>query len=632
MADPEVVALDRTGRGGEQLCTTRDLLEVEQRIFRDGEVMRTARPTGPAGASVAPEIVEAVITERPAMADEQKDMVRRLTTSGDGLQVVIGKAGAGKTYALDAARAAFQRAGYVVCGTALSARAAAELESGAGIASCTLRRFMELDNLLELSPRSVIVVDEAGMVGTRDLQQLVFHAMRKRASVVLVGDHRQLPEIEAGGVLGAVAARFDAITLTENRRQHEGWEREALDELRHGEVARAVLAYSEQGRIHLLDSAPAARVAMVADWAASRQQEPSSRMYAMARADVGELNRLARSELRARGELGDDVLEAAGRGYATGDEVLFCRNDRRLGVLNGTRGTVTGASDDHLVVETDRGHILVDPDYLAEGHLDHGYASTVHKAQGATVARAFVLGGEAMYREAGYVAMSRARERTDLYAVASAFDEGLAPNAEAELARTLSVSRAKELAISSLDPRRAAELEAERQVLAPLAAEQPRGLERAKREVGYAEHRASEHPSGSYDHEVERAEARLAKLEEAKRSFECAHGRELDRLALIEASERIGEHLLGEAVIQAPALGVDVDRERAKVPPLARSAFTRAIGAAQAKVRRVLGWERSDSAEIGHVERQEPVIDTTRRLDPDWDHRLGNDRSRGLSR
>jgi conjugative relaxase-like TrwC/TraI family protein len=221
LAHDEVVLLDREGGAGEQLRTTKELLRIESYLIGYGDRMRSQ------GGVVPDEIVEAVLAERPGIAEEQAEMVRRLTTSGDGLQVVLGKAGAGKTYALDAARAAWQRAGFSVQGTALSARAAAELESGAGISSCTLARFMQPSNL-DFSQRDVIVLDEAGLVGTRALQSLVFFAKARRASVVLVGDHRQLPAIEAGGALRALADALGPIQLTENRRQTEGWERRAL--------------------------------------------------------------------------------------------------------------------------------------------------------------------------------------------------------------------------------------------------------------------------------------------------------------------------------------------------------------------------------------------------------------------
>jgi conjugative relaxase-like TrwC/TraI family protein len=446
VGDEEVVALERASRAGERLLTTREMLRLE------ASVLSASREMAGRGARVPEQVLESVLSERPELSEEQAEMVRRLTTSGDGLQVVIGKAGTGKTYALDAARAAFQRGGYRVLGTALAARAAAELEAGAGIPSCTLARFLEPDNLTAIGLRDVIVLDEAGMVGTRQLHELVRAAKRSMATVVLVGDHRQLPEIEAGGAFLGLGREVGAIELTENRRQVERWEREALDELRSGTVGKAVVAFDAHERIHLGQSAPSTREEMVRDFAKAYLEGASARMYALTRHDVDELNLLAREELRRAGRLGNDVMSVAGRSFALADDVLFCRNDRRLAVMNGTRGTVIGLGDGGgLRVMTDEGERLATRDYLEAGHVAHGYASTVHKAQGATVDRAFVLGSDAIYREAGYVAMSRARERTDLYVVTSAFDlSPLGTYSEQALCDALASSRAKELAVESL--------------------------------------------------------------------------------------------------------------------------------------------------------------------------------------
>lgn len=411
LADPTVVSFERKGKGGEPLSSTKDLLAIEWRLVERA----LAAKGGFAGVAPA-SVVDEVIAER-SLSGEQQAMVRRVTSSGDGVEIVVGKAGAGKTYALDAARAAWQRAGLTVQGAALSARAAAELESGAGIDSITLARLT--DSLMcgetSLTSGDVVVVDEAGMVGSRTLGILIAEADRARAKLVLVGDHRQLPEIEAGGAFRVLAESLGASRLEENRRQTAAWEHQALDQLRAGRAGEALVAYVEHDRVHLHDSTGAARAALVAGWLEARSSGADAQMYAFRRSDVEDLNLLARDALARQGALGDELAEGAGRLFATGDEVLFLRNDRRMGVTNGLRGKLTGANEDGLVVLTTKGERVVPLDYVEDGHLAHGYATTVHKSQGATVERAFVLGTEAIYREAGYVAMSRAKEGSDLY-------------------------------------------------------------------------------------------------------------------------------------------------------------------------------------------------------------------------
>jgi ATP-dependent exoDNAse (exonuclease V) alpha subunit len=286
------------------------------------------------------------------------------------------------------------------------------------------------------------------MVGTRTLAKILEAAGTAGAKVVLVGDHRQIPEIDAGGAFAALARRSLSAELEHNRRQVDSWERTALDELRAGNVDVALDSYQRHGRIHQEANAADARLSMVGGWLEARNSGIDARMVAARRTDIDGLNRLARADLKSRRQLGDDIAVGAGRGFALSDEVMCLHNDRRLGVRNGTRGEVIGGGDDFVVIATGDGDRRLDRDYLDAGWLDHGYATTIHKAQGQTVERAFVLGTAGLFREAAYVAMSRARTRTDLYVVAGTFAIGNTLNVDplSELRRLVSTSRAKHLA------------------------------------------------------------------------------------------------------------------------------------------------------------------------------------------
>jgi conjugative relaxase-like TrwC/TraI family protein len=216
----------------ERRYSTPELLERERRV------LDYARDTTGALWGVGRESsVERALRQRPSIAEEQASMVRRLVLAGDGVAVVIGQAGTGKTFALAAARQAWEGSGYRVVGAAQARRAAIELEDGAGIESTSVAALLdELRSrpLSALPRRSVLVIDEAGMVPTRALAEIVDRVERCGAKLVLVGDDRQLPEIGAGGTFGALARRPLAITLRENRRQRSAWEREALALLREG--------------------------------------------------------------------------------------------------------------------------------------------------------------------------------------------------------------------------------------------------------------------------------------------------------------------------------------------------------------------------------------------------------------
>jgi ATP-dependent exoDNAse (exonuclease V) alpha subunit len=281
------------------------------------------------------------------------------------------------------------------------------------------------------------------MVETRKLARLLDHAERWQAQVVLVGDPRQLPEIGAGGAFRALTRQLPVIELADNRRQAETWERDALAELRSGSVATAVSAYGRAGRITLAHDAESAREALVDAWWSSFRSGEHAMMYALRRSDVDNLNKRARAHMAAAGLLGEERLVAAGREFAPGDRVMCLRNDRRLGVANGTTGTVTSVTGGEIALADG---IRLPPTYLAAGHLTHSYASTVHKAQGATVDRAFLLGSDQLYREAGYVGLSRARLSNELFVVSSEAGREMESPLD-DLVRDLQSSRAQSLAM-----------------------------------------------------------------------------------------------------------------------------------------------------------------------------------------
>src|SRR5439155_19140544 len=224
--------------GDERRYSTPELLAIEKRLI-EGALSR--RDEG--AAVVSERTVAAALARRPTLGADQAKMVRRLTRDGHGVQVVTGKAGSGKTFALDAAREAWQADGYRVIGAAVSRRAARELEDGAGIESTSLAALLQdlrVGGDYGLPERTVVVLDEAGMAGTRQLAELLDHADPARAKVVLVGDPHQLPEIDAGGAFRALVVRTDPIELSDNRRQSERWERDALEHLRAGRAAEAL--------------------------------------------------------------------------------------------------------------------------------------------------------------------------------------------------------------------------------------------------------------------------------------------------------------------------------------------------------------------------------------------------------
>jgi ATP-dependent exoDNAse (exonuclease V) alpha subunit len=330
-----------------------------------------------------------------------------------------------------------------------------------GLDATTIARLRwALEHGVSLSPGTVLIVDEAGMVGTRDLAALACAARHAKAKLVLVGDDRQLPEIDAGGAFRALADRLGAIELLQVRRQRESWDRDALAALRDGDVERFAREYHRHGRLVATASAGTARAALVHDWWAARQQGANALMIAHRRRDVADLNARARERMRQSGRLGADEFWVDERAYAVGDRVVATRNDRSLGVINGQAGVITTIERGRIGVEfDDRRRVHLPDRYVRDGHLDHGYAITAHRAQGATVDRAFVLGSDELYREWGYTALSRHRHEARFYVSATPAFVNQTPeplqagdDVSRHVARMVETSRAEHLALNGVKP------------------------------------------------------------------------------------------------------------------------------------------------------------------------------------
>ncbi len=446
---PDVVTL------GAGRWTTPDMLSIEVALINNA-LGRQACGSGLTGDRA----IAGGLAADDALSVEQVAMVRHLTTSGDGVEVVVGVAGAGKTRALAAAVHAWRAEGYRVIGTALAARTAKHLGAETGAAPFTVTRLLQdLDThgAGELSG-SVLIVDEAGMVGTRHLARLAAHVNQAHAKLVLVGDPRQLPEIEAGGAFAALAQRLDANILAENHRQRDSADRRVLAHLRAGNAEQAVDQIADAGRITITDTADQARARMVDDWLVARDNHAGAIMLACRRGDVAKLNATARAALVDHGDVQPDGITTPSTTFGVGDRVMTLRNHYPLGLTNGETGTVVTIDErnERLVFKSDDGRdVAVPADYLHDGHLAHAYATTIHKAQGLTADTALVLADDALFQEAAYTALSRGRTRNQLYIVGPDVeqrDEAHAPEHDRReplqaLLSSLARSEAKELAV-----------------------------------------------------------------------------------------------------------------------------------------------------------------------------------------
>jgi conjugative relaxase-like TrwC/TraI family protein len=363
------------------------------------------------------------------LSDEQVRALQTMT-GPERAAVLVGPAGTGKGVVIDAAARAEQLTGHHTYGIAVSGSTAQRLgQDSPALAGRTLT----LDALvarvehgrLAIDTRTTIFFDEAGMADTSRLDRLTQVVERTGAKLVAIGDGAQLPSIGAGGMFDRLAEIAPSAQLSNVRRTLDPAEQRAWADLRAGRSDRAMAHYLRRGRLHMSDTRDEAVERVVQGWAKLTETIPISEVALISDASNVEINRLnARAQhYRAeRGELGDIEVQVPGVHYGVraGDRVAMIDQHHEPGVdrvENGARGQVIDINE--------TGEVLIQFDATSQwrtlagedlARLRLGYASHIHRAQGATVTRTLVVtGGWQTSKEPAYVEASRAREGTDWY-------------------------------------------------------------------------------------------------------------------------------------------------------------------------------------------------------------------------
>lgn len=422
LQNPETLRLDRerldfaTGVRAPSKYTTRELIRLEAEMANRAIWLSQRSSHG-----VRQPVLEATFARHERLSEEQKAAIEHVA-GGERIAAVIGRAGAGKTTMMKAAREAWEAAGYRVVGGALAGKAAEGLEKEAGIVSRTLSSWGLRWNQGrgQLDEKTVFVLDEAGMVSSRQMALFVEAVTKAGAKLVLVGDPEQLQPIEAGAAFRAIADRIGYAELETIYRQREQWMRDASLDLARGNVGKAVAAYQSNGKMIGSDLKADAVTNLIADWTRDYDPAKSTLILAHLRRDVRMLNELARAKLIERGiiEQGSPFKTADGnRHFAAGDQIVFLKNEGSIGVKNGMLGKVVDAAPGRIITIIGEGEhlrqVIVEQRFYS--NVDHGYATTVHKSQGATVDRVKVLASLSLDRHLTYVAMTRHREDLGVY-------------------------------------------------------------------------------------------------------------------------------------------------------------------------------------------------------------------------
>jgi ATP-dependent exoDNAse (exonuclease V) alpha subunit len=424
------------------------------------------------------------------LSQEQKEAVIGLTQD-NSLSVLVGRAGAGKTTTLKAVSDIYKEAGHRVIGTSLSAMAADNLGKEAHINSATLHswiyqwerylaaqdKFLSFDSVMEegvfkqldwyqdlkrfegsvLTKDTVLIVDEAGMLGTRLWNELLVHVSRSGAKLIVVGDDNQFKAIEAGDFFREIKHQakdqdFSSRSFFELNtiyRQQQDWMKDASQNLANLEIGEALSAYEQRGCIHQTNKENLAND-IAAAYVNSFQNEQTSLVLAFTNAQTIEINQTIRKALKREGLIDQkDIVDINGRSFAIGDKVVFLENDKtrlvitdRDGVVkegghikNGTQGKIKGVNqqgdlqvqlNDNLFttiacIQTSTSKVAIgqpEPDSIRTyvyTNIAHGYAVTCHKAQGQTIDNVFVAASKNMDAKGVYVAMTRHRHDVQLF-------------------------------------------------------------------------------------------------------------------------------------------------------------------------------------------------------------------------
>ncbi len=435
----EIVGLGNST--GEKRYTTKEILELERSMLSIAKASKAI-----SDQTLPSETVQAVLAQFNTASKEQKKAVEHLTQSKGLVKAVTGMAGTGKSYMLQAVKKAYELEGFKVIGTSLSGKASQGLEDSSGIVSNTIHSTLAKikNGSLHLNSKTMLVVDEAGMVGTRHMESLLSEAKQAGAKVALVGDAKQLQPVNAGGAFKAIVKELGDVKLMKIRRQVEAWARKAVHNFASGDASKGLKKYAKKGLLSISETRHQAVDALVDEWKKEGVFKPEKNLIlAGTNFETREINLQAQSERKQAGLLGQKSIETEQGKLFENDRVHFTKNSRYYGVRNGQLGTVISIDESSrkIQVELDRGFLVSIP---LENYSDIklGYAITTHKSQGMTVDNSFILLGGAMQdRELSYVQVSRASQETRLYT-----DKVEAGEELTQLVSQMSKSRQKDLA------------------------------------------------------------------------------------------------------------------------------------------------------------------------------------------
>jgi Ti-type conjugative transfer relaxase TraA len=416
---PEIVGLSDQKNGPVTRYTTTSILDAERRVLSaaDGLIRDKTHVVG--------SIIESKVLSGREFAGISSEQARayRHATGPEGLAIIDGQAGTGKSYSMAAIRKAYEANGNKVIGLAPTNAVAQDMgRDGFTNASTIHSELFALKNgRARWNNHTVVMVDEAAMIDTKLMAQLTSFANEAKAKLILVGDDRQLSSIDRGGMFAVLKNRHGAAELSEVRRQSKNDDRRAAELMAEGNFHDALARYDTKGGIEWTRTQEKAQTALVRKWASDTAADPSKTrfIFAYTNDDVSKINFAIRDMRRARGDLGEDQMFKTARGeepFAVGDRLQIIGTDKKLGLFNGFAGTITNINEKtiHLKLDGREGQ-GIEFDTGAFQDFRHGYAGTIYKGQGRTLDQTYLYHSEHWRSAASYVALTRHRDKAEMF-------------------------------------------------------------------------------------------------------------------------------------------------------------------------------------------------------------------------
>ncbi len=419
--------LQRLGIKGKRRISKENVYTSKENLNYEIELVKSANSMASKSSRVITNSTIFNVAKNYSFSEEQK-LVYDYANSSSNLIVINGVAGAGKSYIMEAVKETHKKSGYSVLGLSSTGSAAENLENSTGIKSSTIAAFNYND--IELKADNLVVIDEAGMASSAELAKVLKKADMAGAKVVLLGDTRQLSSVGAGRAFENIVNNIHTVDINVVRRQEKKAHKNATNHLANGNTSEALKIYHNESAIVHHENLEAAKEEILTAWLTEKRGQPdkTSMMLAFSRKNAQHLNLSAHETLKKYDMLGGNMqaLETAKYGkleFAEGEQVVFTRNNKSLGVKNGTQGRITYLDKNKVIIKTDNKDITLSVK-KEPMELNYNYAQTIHKSQGQTYDKSFVLLSRAMKRKATYVALTRHKKDIEIHWSFDQFNNG----------------------------------------------------------------------------------------------------------------------------------------------------------------------------------------------------------------